>query len=69
MDFATEQRDTILEASRFISNSKDEVLALAGKLLEAIASHPSLLESTYEYDEDIQNAVNRFADKIIWTYF
>lgn len=66
MDFLTEQKNNALEAGLLASSHKNEIIKLAGNLLTAIANHPSLLESTYEYNEDIQNAVNELSEEILF---
>jgi len=65
MNFHEHQKQNTTRAGVLACNAENDVIKLAGKLLLVIAQHPSLMESTYEYNEDIQNAVNELSDTII----
>ena len=67
MNFQECQKYNTLKAAKILMDfgPKAEIETLSGKLLMAIGNHPSLMESTYEYNEDIQNAVNNLCDLII----
>lgn len=65
MNFYEHQKQNTTLAGTMATEAQDDITKLTGKLLLVIAAHPSLMESTYEYNEDIQNAVNELADTII----
>ena len=62
--FQKEQRASIYLASAQITghvyseNELNMVRAVVGELLYIISNHPSLMDSTFEADEVLQNAVN-----------
>lgn len=65
MNFHEHQKQNTLNAAKVFKESDNQLLQLAGELLTTIANHPSLMESTYEFNEDIQNAVNDLSSAVL----
>jgi hypothetical protein len=68
-NFQNEQRLNVLKASLLLNSGEVQIegegngwLAL---LLEAVAKHPSLMDSTREADEVLQNHVNDLVDFVV----
>lgn len=69
-NFQKEQRAAVLKASSMLNRGEVELKGEEGNgwvalLLEAISEHPSLMDSTREADELLQNCVNDLVEHIV----
>ena len=67
--FQKEQRDAVLKASDLLRHNQSS-LGSQGEwyvalLLRIIGEHPTLMDSTVEADENLQNCVNELVDTIV----
>ena len=68
-NFQKEQRDAVLKASDLLRHNQSS-LGSQGEwyvalLLRIIGEHPTLMDSTVEADENLQNCVNELVDTIV----